>query len=63
MFSFALAVVLTPIVVAREALRVVHAEQANGKAISPSVTFSEPTRGGFRVSRRINCTEMAESMA
>jgi hypothetical protein len=33
MFSFALAVVLTPIVVAREALRVVHAEQANGKAM------------------------------
>jgi undecaprenyl-diphosphatase len=39
MFSFALAVVLTPIVVAREAMRVVHAEQANGTAISPSATF------------------------
>ncbi len=32
MFSFALAVVLTPVVVARELMRVVHAEHANGAA-------------------------------
>jgi undecaprenyl-diphosphatase len=32
MFSFALAVVLTPVVVARELLRVVHAAHANGTA-------------------------------
>ena len=39
MFSFALAVVLTPIVVAREAMRAVHVAQANGTAISPSAAF------------------------
>jgi undecaprenyl-diphosphatase len=39
MFSFALAVVLTPIVVAREAMRVVHAEHTNGTAILSSAAF------------------------
>ena len=39
MFSFALAVVLTPIVVAREAMRAAHVAQANGTATSPSAAF------------------------
>jgi undecaprenyl-diphosphatase len=34
MFSFALAVVLTPVVVVRELIRVVHAEHASGTAIA-----------------------------
>ena len=39
MFSFALAVVLTPIVVGREAARVVHAEHTNGTAGLASAVF------------------------
>jgi undecaprenyl-diphosphatase len=39
MFSFALAVVLTPIVVAREVMRVVHAEQVDGTANFASATL------------------------
>jgi undecaprenyl-diphosphatase len=40
-FSFALAVVLTPIVVGREALRLVHANNANGSSgLSGSILFS-----------------------
>jgi len=39
MFSFALAVVLTPIVVAREVARVVHAEHTNGGAGLASAVF------------------------
>jgi undecaprenyl-diphosphatase len=39
MFSFALAVVLTPIVVAREVMRVVHAEQVDGMANFASATL------------------------
>ena len=39
MFSFALAVVLTPIVVAREVMRVVHAEQVDGMASFASATL------------------------
>ncbi len=38
MFSFALAVVLTPVVVARELMRVVQAEHANGAATLASAT-------------------------
>jgi undecaprenyl-diphosphatase len=39
MFSFALAVVLTPVVVAREVMRVVHAEHENGTATFATVVF------------------------
>ncbi len=39
MFSFALAVVLTPIVVAREVVRVVHTEHTNGTAGLASAVF------------------------
>ena len=39
MFSFALAVVLTPVVAAREVMRVVHAEHANETATFASVAF------------------------
>ena len=39
MFSFALAVVLTPVVVAREVIRVVHAEHATGTATFASAAF------------------------
>lgn len=39
MFSFALAVVLTPIVVARELARVVHAEHTSGAAALASAAF------------------------
>jgi undecaprenyl-diphosphatase len=39
MFSFALAVVLTPVVVAREVMRVVHAENATGTAALASAVF------------------------
>jgi undecaprenyl-diphosphatase len=39
MFSFALAVVLTPIVVVREAARVVHAEHTNGTSGLASAVF------------------------
>jgi undecaprenyl-diphosphatase len=39
MFSFALAVVLTPVVVLREVMRVVHAEHANGTASFSSAVF------------------------
>ena len=39
MFSFALAVVLTPIVVAREVARVVHSEHTNGTAGLASAVF------------------------
>ena len=39
MFSFALAVVLTPVVVAREVMRVVHAEHATGTATFASAAF------------------------
>jgi undecaprenyl-diphosphatase len=39
MFSFALAVVLTPVVVAREVFRVVHAEYATGTATFASAAF------------------------
>ena len=38
-FSFALAVVLTPPVVAREAMRLVRSEQVNGSANLGSVTW------------------------
>jgi undecaprenyl-diphosphatase len=39
MFSFALAVVLTPVVVVRELIRVVHAEHASGTAAFAAVAF------------------------
>lgn len=39
MFSFALAIVLTPVVVARELMRVVHAEHANGAATFASAAL------------------------
>jgi undecaprenyl-diphosphatase len=39
MFSFALAVVLTPVVVAREVIRIVHAEHATGTATFASAAF------------------------
>jgi undecaprenyl-diphosphatase len=39
MFSFALAVVLTPVVVLREVMRVVHAEHANGTTTFSSAVF------------------------
>ncbi len=39
-FSFALAVVLTPVVVGREALRVLHAEHAGGAALASAVVPS-----------------------
>ena len=39
MFSFALAMVLTPVVVARELMRVVHAEHANGAATFASAAL------------------------
>lgn len=39
MFSFVLAVVLTPMVVAREVMRVAHAEHANGAATFASAAF------------------------
>jgi len=39
MFSFALAVVLTPVVVAREVIRVVHAEHVTGTATFASAAF------------------------
>jgi undecaprenyl-diphosphatase len=39
MFSFALAVVLTPVVVAREVMRVVHVENATGTAALASAVF------------------------
>ena len=45
-FSFALAVVLTPAVVAREALRVLHAEHAGGAAALAERSGAEP--GGRR---------------
>jgi undecaprenyl-diphosphatase len=39
MFSFALAVVLTPALVAREAIRLVHAEHISGTATLASAAF------------------------
>jgi undecaprenyl-diphosphatase len=39
MFSFALAVVLTPVVVAREVMRVMQAEHASGGATLESAAF------------------------
>ena len=47
MFSFALAVVLTPIVVAREVMRVVHAEQVDGMANFASATLPSLFGAGF----------------
>ena len=47
MFSFALAVVLTPPVVARELLRVMHAEHAGGSANLASAIFPSLLGAGF----------------
>jgi hypothetical protein len=43
MFSFALAVVLTPVVVVREVMRLVHAEHTGGPAIPQRRLLTDST--------------------
>jgi len=63
MFSFALAVVPTPVVVGRELMRVVHAERATGTAILASAgRASMGNSRRFKVSRKrveVNCVPLS----